>query len=120
MGEASRGGFVETALDDCAKVAVAAAPLGHGRRRRRHERANTSPRFQQTCALEVGVHAGNSVGVDGQIDRKLTDGRQLEAWRQAAGRDRGPQRVVDLGIDRRRMPMVQGKEPSHNPIVLVL
>ena len=48
-------------------------------RRGEDERPDAAPCFDDARALELGVDAGDRVGVDAQLDGELTDGRKLLA-----------------------------------------
>ncbi len=67
------------------------------------EGADAAARFDHAGAFELGVDARDGVGVDAELDGELPDGRQLIAGPQAAGRDGGAQRALELRVDRRRV-----------------
>jgi len=94
--------------------------LGRMRFRRRgdDERADAAARFQNAGAFELRIDTRHGVRVDAQFDRELTDGRQLVAGDEAAGGDRGAQCPIELRVDRRPVPRIDGDD-SHEFIVLV-
>ena len=49
------------------------------RRRCRDERAHAAPGLDHAGPFELGVYTGDGVGIDAEIDRQLTHGRQLVA-----------------------------------------
>ena len=77
------------------------------------ERADAAPRLQDARALEVGVDARDRVRVHLQLDGQLPDGRQLRARRQPPRRNRPANALFELGVERRRVPVVDGEQPAH-------
>ena len=56
--------------------------------------------FEQAAEFELAIGAHHGVGIDGEIDGKLADRRQLIAGRQGAGGDTRPDLIDELAIDR--------------------
>jgi len=67
----------------------------------RDERTDTASGLEHADALELCVNARHRVGVDAQVDRQLTDGRQLIPGAKPAGGDGGAESTLELGVDRR-------------------
>ena len=67
-------------------------------------------RVDDAGALELGVDAGDGVGVDAEVDGELADGGELIADLEAAGGDRGAEAAIELGVDRGAVPRVDGNE----------
>lgn len=55
--------------------------------------------FQQTSEFEFAISAHDRVGIDGQIDRQLADGRQLISGVQRAGGDATADLIDELTIN---------------------
>jgi hypothetical protein len=79
-------------------------------RRRGDEGPDAAPRVDDAGALELGVDASDSVGVDAEIDGELADGRELIAGLEAAGGDRGAEAAVELCVDWGAIPRVDGNQ----------
>ena len=76
------------------------------------ERSDAAARFEDARAFELGVDARDGVGVDAELDGELADGRQLIADLEASGRDGGAQSAVELRVNRRRIPWIDGAMPT--------
>src|SRR4051812_30716516 len=86
-------------------------------RRGGDERADAAARFDDAGALELRVDAGDGVGVDAEVDGELAHGRQLSAGRQAAGGNRRAQAAVELRVNRRAVPRVDGDKWSGRHVI---
>jgi hypothetical protein len=74
------------------------------------ERPDAAPRLDDAGPLELGVDAGDGVGVDAEVDGELADGGQLVAGLEAAGGNGGAKRAIELRVDRSAIPRVDGNE----------
>src|SRR6185436_13793813 len=81
-------------------------------RRRVDERSDAAPRLEHAVALELGVDARDRVRVDLELDGQLPYRRQLIAGAQAARGNRRAQAAIELRIDRRAIPGVDGNDGS--------
>ena len=64
-----------------------------------------------------GLQALKSIHLE--IDSELTDGRKLLVWTEPAGGDGRPDAVLQLRVERRRMPVVNREQRGHSgPSVL--
>ena len=70
------------------------------------EHPAAGPGFDQPFPRQVGVGAGDGVGIDDQPLRQRANARQLVAHRQLAGGDRQAHLIGDLFVDRRVRPGV--------------
>src|SRR5260221_9781429 len=59
------------------------------------ERADAAARLDDAGALELGVDAGDGIGVDAEVDGELADGGELIAGLEAAGGDRGAEGAIE-------------------------
>ena len=66
------------------------------------ERSDAPLGLDHAGTLERRIDPRDRVGVDAQIDGELPDGRELIARLQPPGRDRRPERALELRVDRRR------------------
>jgi hypothetical protein len=64
------------------------------------EGAASGARLDHPRLLELPVGAGDRVDVDDEVRRQLANGREAVARLQQAGRDRVPDLVDELGVDR--------------------
>ena len=103
-------GVRQHARDEGAQPAVVLARRVRLRRRGADERADAAARLDHPGPLELGIDPGHGVGVDAQIDRELTHGRQLIARPQPAGGDRRAQPAFELRVNRRRVARVDGDD----------
>ena len=99
--ESGGGGVAEDAGHERAQLTAVMVRRVCLLRRGGDERADAAPRLDDAGALELGVDAGDGVGVDAEVDGELADGRQLIAGLEAAGGDGGAQAAVELRVDRR-------------------
>ena len=102
-GEPGGVGFGEHAYDEAAQSAFLLAWRVRLGRCRRNEGANAALRLDDPCAFELGVDAGDGVGVDLEIDRELSNRGQLIARAQAIRRDRRAESAFQLRVYRRRV-----------------
>ena len=65
--------------------------------------------FEQASEFELAVSAHHRVGIDGEIDGKLTDGGKLVAGGQGAGGDTRPHLIDELAIDRDAGMKIEGE-----------
>src|SRR6185436_7769274 len=72
-GEARSGGIGLDACDERAQPAMILVWWMGLFRRGGHERADAAPRFEDAGPFELGVHAGDGVGVHTQLDGELAD-----------------------------------------------
>ena len=117
--ESSGGRVGENAGDERAQLtAVVIRRLGL-LRRRGDKGPDATPRFDDAGALELGVDARDSVGVDAEVDGELADGRELIADMEAAGGNRRAEATVELGVDRRSIPSVDGNQGNRDHSALL-
>src|SRR5262245_47769520 len=109
--ETGGAGVGERAGDERAEPALVFARRTGFRRRCADERADAAPCLEHALALEVGIDARHGVGVDAQIDGQLADRRQLIARPEPPRGDRGAQRALDLGVNRR---LIAGVDVKHD------
>ena len=64
--------------------------------------------FDDAGAFELGVHAGDGVGVDAELDGELTDGRELLTGLHAPGGNGGAQPALELRVNRCAVTRVDG------------
>src|SRR6185503_18531589 len=79
-------------------------------RRRVDERSDAAPRLEDAVALELGVDARDRVRVDLELDGQLPHRRQLISGAQAAGGNRRAQAAIELRVDWRAIPGVDGND----------
>ena len=106
-GESSGVGVGENTSDEGAQ-ATRALLRGPGFRRAcgTDERSDAAPGFEDSGALEVGVDAGDRIGIDAEVDRELADGRQLIPRPQPARGNRGAKAPLELGVKRRAVARI--------------
>ena len=105
-GEAGGVGVGQHARDERAQPPVALARRMRLGRRGADERSDAAPGLDDAGTLELAVHPRHRVGVDAELHRQLTHGRQLIAGAQAARGNRRAQPTLELGVDRRRVARV--------------
>ena len=76
-------------------------------------------RFEHARALEVGVDAGDGIGVDSQVDGQLADGGKLIAGLQTAGRNGGAEPAFELRVNRCAVARIDGDD-AHGSYTNVL
>src|SRR6516162_4861028 len=74
------------------------------------ERSDAATRFDDARPFELGVHAGDSVGVDAEIHGELPYGGQLFADREPSGGDGRAEAAIELRVDGRAVLGVDGDE----------
>jgi len=78
--------------------------------------ADESPRslmrFEQAAQFQFAVSAHYRVGVDGEIDRKLTNRGELITGSERSGRDAGPHLIDELSINGNASVQVE-REPEN-------
>jgi hypothetical protein len=85
--EARGGGVSENACHKRPQppfVLVSRPRLGRARPDKGSDAASS---LEDAVAFELGIHAGNGIRVDAQIDRQLANGRQLIADAETASRN---------------------------------
>src|SRR5262245_8324948 len=70
------------------------------------------------CPLQLGVDLSHGIGVDSELDRQLSDGRELLANSQPAGSDRESNRPLELMVERGRVTDIDVQREAHCPSVL--
>ena len=86
------------------------APLGLRARRvslRGDERADASSRFENAGTLEIRLYLRDRVRVHSQLDRELTDGRELVPLVQPARGDGRPDGALELRVNRRFVGLIE-------------
>src|SRR5215472_1234553 len=76
--------------------------------------AGSLVRFQQSSQLELAIGANHGVGIDGQVDGKLSYRGQLVAGSEGSGSHPAPDLVDDLAIHRYAAMQVE-PEPEWRP-----
>ena len=95
--------FRNEVIRQLAQSPLAIAPVRGFIRTSRHERPYAAASLDHAATLEFGVDLGDRVRVNSQVHGELPHSRQLIANRQFSGRNREPDRALELVIKRRWM-----------------
>jgi hypothetical protein len=110
-GESSRVGIGEDTSDERAQATgTFLSGSGFHRSRGADERPDAAAGFEDAGALEVGIDAGDGVGVDAQLDGQLAHGWKLLAWLETAGRNGGAEAPLELRVKRRAVAWIDGND----------
>ena len=85
------------------QVTLAVATIGGLIRPGRDKSSDATTRFDDTVSFQLSVNLGDRIRIDAQVNRQLTDRRQLVANAELAGGDCKTDRPVKLVINRRWM-----------------
>jgi hypothetical protein len=104
--ESGGGRVSDHARHECAQLTTVMVGRLCLLRRGGDEGADAAARFDDAGPFELGVDTGDGVGVDAEVDGELTDGGQLIAGLESAGRNRRAQAAIELRINRRAIVRV--------------
>jgi hypothetical protein len=111
--ESGRGGVPNYAGDEGTQLTAVMVGRLRLLGRRGDERPDAAPRFDDAGPLELGVDAGDSVGIDAEVDGKLANGGKLVAGLESAGGNRGAKRAIELRVDGGAIACVDRNERHH-------